>query len=287
MFRHFVRKSLLLLLLSTGLSGCGILELKDRLLDAIVNQVPFSLEQSMGQQLRPSILPDAQIVRDAKLQAQLQKLLAPLINTNTNANFPITIYISSDPVLNAFAIPGGILIFNSGMLLAVSSPEEILGVAAHELAHATQRHVLRSMVQNLSIAAALTIFLGDASGLIGFILQQGQVLLQKGFSRQQEADADRIGFQYLVRSDIDPRGMSKFFERLQDLKQQKEQARGSQARVQNFFSTHPLTEERIQSIERMYAQLKPSERRELQAVRFDLKGFQRRLQGVVEATKPR
>jgi predicted Zn-dependent protease len=269
-------RSLTFIVLSLTLSGCGILEWKEKVLDALVSRIPPEMEVGLGKKILPTVLPPEAILKDPVLQSRLEGLLKPLIERNGIKQPPIKIYISRDAQLNAFALPGGILIFNRGMLKAAGSAEEILGVAAHELAHVTEKHVVKSMIQSLSLAAIVSFFLGDVSELGAYILQQSQMLLQNGFTRSQEAQADLIGFDYLLAAGIHPKGMSQFFQRLE---QRKSEAAGTQQieRMSVFLSTHPLTAERIHMVEERLAGLSPQQLKALKPVRFDLKDFQQRL----------
>jgi predicted Zn-dependent protease len=266
--------------LSLTLSGCGILEWKEKALDALVSRIPLEMEVGLGEKVLPTVLPPEGILKDPVLQSRLEGLLKPLIARNGINQPPIKIYISRENELNAFALPGGILIFNRGMLLAAGSAEEILGVAAHELAHVTEKHVVKSMIQSLSLAAIVSFFLGDVSELGVYILQQSQMLLQNGFTRSQEAEADRLGFDYLVTAGIHPKGMSQFFQRLEKRKSEGADtpAEGRKLeRMSVFLSTHPLTAERIRLVEERIAGLSAQEVKALKPVRFDLKDFQQRL----------
>lgn len=263
-----MRKLATLLIFSTMISSCGALEWKDKLLSSASNKIPWSFENAMGDQLLPSILPADQRIDDPKAQAELEALLLPITSRIDQPR--IKVHISKDPALNAFAIPGGHLIFNRGMLLAAESPEEIVGVAAHEIAHATERHVMRSMIQGLSLYAAVTLFLGDVSGVGAYLIHQGQALLQSGFSRKQEREADAKGVENLVNAKIDPKGMIRFFERIQ------KEAGPSPSGVTQFLSTHPLTSERIDAIEGTLKAL-PAEKKSWKAIEFNLKEFQGRL----------
>ncbi len=278
--RASLLRYLYLMILGLSLSGCGLLEWKDKALDALVARIPIDMEIGLGKQVLPSVLPAESILRDPVLQSRLENLLKPLIERNGINQPPIKIYISREPELNAFALPGGILIFNKGMLMAAGSAEEILGVAAHELAHVTEKHVVKSMIQSLSLAAIVSFFLGDVSELGVYILQQSQMLLQNGFTRTQEAEADQIGFDYLVTAGIHPQGMGQFFQRLE--KQRTEgadtTAEGqSLRRMSVFLSTHPLTSERIRMVEERLAGLTSQQKKKLKPVNFDLKDFQQRL----------
>jgi predicted Zn-dependent protease len=258
-----------LLILCTA-PGCSvILEWKDNVLSTAANSVPWEFEHAMGDKLLPAILDPQRELVDPTSVAQLERLLKPL---TANVKQPkIRIHISKDNELNAFAIPGGHLIFNRGMLLSVETPEEILGVAAHEISHATERHSLRSMIQGLSLYAAITLFLGDVSGLGAILIDQGQALIQNGFSRSQERAADRIGVERLLEAGINPAGMIHFFERLQ--KESQGDPRDS-SRVAQFMSTHPSTVERIDEIKKLVASRPDDEKRGWKPIAFDLKAFQ-------------
>jgi predicted Zn-dependent protease len=278
--RAVLLRCVYLIALGLTLSGCGILEWKDKALDALVARIPPDMEVGLGEQVLPSVLPPEAILKDAALQSRLEGLLKPLIERNGINQPPIKIYISREPALNAFALPGGILIFNAGMLMAAGTPEEILGVAAHELAHVTEKHVLKSMVQSLGLTAIVSFFLGDVSELGVYILQQSQMLLQNGFTRTQEAEADGIGFDYLVNAGIHPQGMSQFFQRLEKQKSEEADAPAENRSLQRmsvFLSTHPLTAERIRMVEERLATLANEKKQKLKPVRFDLKDFQQRL----------
>lgn len=259
------------------LTGCGVLEWKDRAIDALIAKVPDEFEVELGEYVLPTILPPEAMLQDPAIMQLLVELLQPLIQPKSkNDDLPqIRLVISKDKTLNAFAIPGGILIFNVGLLEAAGSAEEILGVAAHKLAHVSERHVLKSMIQGLSLYAAITLLLNDVEGVAAFLVQQAHVLLQNGFSRKQEAEADEKGFEYLVHAGIDPHGLVRFFQRLQN----KQENRGgkSAASINNFLSTHPLTENRIKRIKDQINQLTPAQQAHIKPVAFDLKNFQKML----------
>jgi predicted Zn-dependent protease len=263
-----MRKLANILIFSTMMTSCGALEWKDKLLSSASNKIPWSFENAMGDQLLPSILPPEQRIDNPKAQAELEALLLPI--TSKIKEPLIKVHISQDPALNAFAIPGGHLIFNKGMLLAAESPEEIVGVAAHEIAHATERHVMRSMIQGLSLYAVVTPFMGDVSGVGAYLIHQGQALLETGFSRKQEREADAKGVENLVDAKIDPKGMIRFFERIQ------KEAGPNPSGVTRFLSTHPLTSERIEAIETTLKSL-PASEKTWKPIEFNLKEFQNRL----------
>ncbi len=167
------------------------------------------------------------------------------------------------PEINAFAMPGGFIAVFSGTVTAAQDESELAGVIAHEIAHVTQRHIARMFENQKGTAAAtlgsflLAILAASAGGSSGgdaaaAAIMGGQAAILSGqlkFSRSAEQEADRIGFQTMVRAGFDPDGMTRFFRRLQQRTGMYESAA--------YLSDHPLTVERISDMEtraRNYAQ---------------------------------
>lgn len=160
------------------------------------------------------------------------------------------------PEINAFALPGGFIAVFSGTVLAASDESELAGVMAHEIAHVTQRHIARMFERQrgtgaLAIGSFLLAILaaaaggssgGNAASAIVMGSQAAMISNQLKFSRSAEQEADRIGFQILTRAGYDPRGMVRFFQRLQ-------QQSGSYDSSNSYLSDHPLTIERIGDME--------------------------------------
>ncbi len=253
-------------------SSCSqILDGKDQILAFLVDFIPIEIEQALGERTLESVVPKNMRLVDAKAQAALESLMQPLLRLPQHQQKP-RIIISQSQELNAFALPGGILVFNQGMLLAAESPEEILGVAAHELAHVSERHVMSGLVQSMGLMAIVSAVFGDVEGLAALLVGQGTRLVQSGFSRRHESEADAVGFNSMVAAKLDPRGMVRFFQRLEKIKQQDPQ--NPMVKLQSFFSTHPLTGERIETIAALYEQLPNSEKKSLKKSNFPLKNLQ-------------
>lgn len=265
-------RTLIITLLFPLLTACEVIEWKDRILSTIVDQIPYQFEQSLGERLLPSVLPPETRLNDPQAEQELRKLLSPLLQKAPDLQ--IKLFISKDPKLNAFAIPGGYLVFNRGMLTAAETPEEILGVAAHEIAHVKLRHSMRSMIQGLGLFAIVTFFFGDLQGIAAYLIDQAHILLRNGFSRVQERESDSIGFDLLVSANIDPRGMNRFFERLS-----KGDSSDSPGPLGAFLSTHPLTQDRIQSIQSRYEALPAAKKAGFRRQTFDLSRLQAQIRG--------
>jgi len=142
-------------------------------------------------------------------------------------------HVVKDDTLNAFAMPGGIVVVYTGLIDATKRPEELAGVLAHEVQHVEQRHTLRGMVKNLGLRAVWALFTGDLGSTVAG--QAAMQLTSLKFSRDAETEADDKGFAALVAHGIDPSGMPAFFKIMSE--------KAADAPVA-FISTHPLSEDR-------------------------------------------
>ncbi|HKQ82242.1 MAG TPA: M48 family metalloprotease [Steroidobacteraceae bacterium] len=166
-----------------------------------------------------------------------------------------------EPDINAFALPGGFIGVNSGLILATKNESELAGVMAHEVAHVTQRHIARGLVsQNrsslVSTAAMLAaILLGAAGGggdaaMAGIAAAQSVAIQnQISFTRANETEADRVAVNVLARAGFDPEGMPAFFETMS------RRAGVSEAQIPEMLRTHPVTSTRIAETKERAAQI--------------------------------
>ncbi len=149
--------------------------------------------------------------------------------------------------INAFAAPGGHVVVHRGLIEAAKTPEELAGVLAHEVQHIEQRHTLKAMMNGVGWAALSTAVLGDVSAMVGVLAYQVGTL---SYSRDLEAEADRLGLAALVKADIAPGGMVDFFRTLE----KEGEKRGNAAPIA-LLSSHPATDSRIAAIEADLAKL--------------------------------
>jgi predicted Zn-dependent protease len=151
-------------------------------------------------------------------------------------------YVSDDKEVNAYALPGGIVVVNKGMIEAASSAEELAGVLAHEVQHVEQRHTLQQLIHAAGWAAVLAVALGDVSAITAIVLHQLGNLRN---SRKLESQADTEGMKALARAGIPLEGMATLFRKLQ----KEQERRGGEGPA--LLSSHPATEERIADLEQL------------------------------------
>ena len=205
-------------------------------------------ERRLGQAFLSQVRKHADIVSDPEINTYIESIGYRLVSQSDNNEQQFTFFVINDPLINAFAAPGGIVGINSGVIMNSDSESELAGVVAHEIAHVTQKHMARSveMSKKMSIPT-LAAMLGailiatqnpDAGQAALMAVQGASAQAQINFTRTNEQEADRIGIQLLARSGFDPRGMAGFFRKLQ------QNSRFS-AQAPEFLRTHPLTTRRI------------------------------------------
>ncbi len=244
-----LRKQILLCLLIPGLclGGVSSLDLPD-IGDSSGSILAPEYERRLGQAFLNHIRKQADIIDDPEVESYIQSIGYRLVSHSDRNTQGFTFFVINDPLINAFAAPGGIVGINAGVILNADNESELAGVMAHEIAHVTQNHMARSaeLSQRLSIpmmAAMLGAILiasqnAEAGQAALAAIQGGAVQAQINFTRANEEEADRVGMQLLTRSQFNPRGMTDFFAKLQ---------RNSRytAQAPEFLRTHPLTTRRI------------------------------------------
>ncbi len=201
------------------------------------------------------------ILRDAETEALLDEISAPLIRAAGLEPANVDIVLINDGSLNAFVAGGQAIYIHSGLLEAADNANEVQGVIAHELGHITGGHAIRfgegykeatgiSLLSLLLGAAAAVAGAGDAA--MGVIMAGQQAALGKflSFNRAQESSADAAGSQYLSRAGISGRGSVAFFMKLQNLEYRHGYTRNADS---EFYSTHPMTADRIASLQDTYS----------------------------------
>jgi predicted Zn-dependent protease len=201
-----------------------------------------------------SIRQSGQIIEDPEISDYIQQIGHSLSSHAEEGQHQFYYFVLKDPVINAFAMPGGFIAINSGLILATSNENELAGVVAHETAHVTQRHLVRGLIDQshaglMSTAAMLAaILLGATAGrgspdaMEGAILatQSAAIQHQINYTRANEFEADRIGIGTMASAGYDPLGMASFFQTLD-----RNSPDPSRVKAVEFLIDHPLSAERV------------------------------------------
>lgn len=207
-------------------------------------------EYRIGQAFFWRLQQQVDLVQDAEINSYIRSLGHRLAANSDAPGLRYSFFVVPDDSINAFAAPGGFIGIHSGLMITAETEDEVASVVAHEIAHITQRHILRRFEQQKRMSLPMTIAM-VAGALLGaydpsmgqaamMAVQAGGIQMQLDFSRSNESEADNLGMQMLVKSGFDPQAMPSFFERLQ----QASRYYGG-ADVPEFLRTHPVTTSRI------------------------------------------
>ena len=238
----FLRSSFLLFaLISLGLAGCATTGVNS----GDFNLVSLDEEWQLGQQLERDIAQQVDVLNDPTLTNYVDRIGQRIVAKTELRRQPWRFYVVDDDAINAFNVPGGLVYVNTGLIAAAENTSELAGVIAHEIAHGVSRHGTERLTkaQGLSIGAGL--LLANDPGAVSQMAAQivGGGAIAK-FSRDDEREADRLGVRYMAQAGYNPEGMATLFSKLMA------DRRRSPSSVEQFFSTHPLTEERIATVRR-------------------------------------
>lgn len=201
-----------------------------------------SRELAIGRELAAEVDRKAKFIIDPLVTEYINRIGQNIV-LRSDARMPFTIKVIDSPDLNAFALPGGFLYVNSGLIVAAESEAELAGVMAHEIAHVTARHGVEQATKG-TLFQYLSIPLVFVGGVPGIIMQNAANIFLPltflKFSRGAEEEADRLGLQYLWAAGYDPTEMLNFFEKLKARDKQKP------GTLEKLFSTHPATGKRLE-----------------------------------------
>jgi predicted Zn-dependent protease len=218
--------------------------------DASATTISPSQERRLGEDFMRRARQSLAFVDDPELNDYVQALGQRLLANAQTSYSQFRFFMVNDSTINAFAVPGGFVGLNKGLVLATQTEAELASVVAHEITHVTQKHIPRLIAESQratlpAFAAILASILlanaGHGAGAEAGIVATTATLAQQGinFTRQFEEEADRLGMTILARSGFDPQGMPAFFERLQTLN------RHNETNLPEFLRTHPVTVNRI------------------------------------------
>jgi predicted Zn-dependent protease len=229
-------------------TGSGIFGCAGRISN--INIFTDAEEVQLGKQFSRQIEQDMKMYTDPVVTAYIHQLGQHLANHSQRQNITYHFKVVNTEVVNAFAVPGGYLYVNIGLIRAAANESELAGVIGHEIGHVVGKHGVKQMTRQLGLAAVAQLALGENQSelkqMVANLTTNG-VLMK--YSRDAEREADGYAVQEMYDAGIDPEGMATFFEKL--LKLQK----GRPSKLKQLFSTHPPTTERIAAVRSHIAKL--------------------------------
>jgi predicted Zn-dependent protease len=217
-----------------------------------VNLISLEQEWQLGQQLERDLAGQLSLNRDSAINGYVDRLGRRLVAKTEMANLPWKFHVVNNPEINAFNIPGGHVYVHTGLIASSDNVAELAGVMAHEIAHGVERHGTEQLTRVYGLNILAGALLGNDPATYERILAQvlGTGTIAR-FSRGAEQEADRLGVRTMYDAGYDPQGMVAMFQSLI------EQRRRQPSSVDQFFASHPLTEDRIRDTQGMIAQLPP------------------------------
>jgi len=241
-------------------------------------------EVEMGTQYAQQINSQLPIITDPEVTRYINVIGDSIAKVTGRNDLDWQFYVVNSPEVNAFAVPGGFIYVNRGLIERAQNMSQVAGVLGHEIGHVTKRHSIDQMqkAQGANIGLTLGCILAPSvcqSQAAGALINVGGSAVFARFSRQDESEADSEGVIYMTRAGIDPRGIPGMFRVLLEERERRP------AGVEAWFSTHPMEEDRIAKTEAQIAQISPAVLQSLSRDSQNFRSFQNRLKSLPAAPR--
>jgi predicted Zn-dependent protease len=235
-------------------------------------------EVQMGQQYSAEINAQLPIVQDAEINRYVNVLGDSIANLADNRGLDYHFYVVNAAEINAFAVPGGFVYVNRGLIDRTTNMSQLAGVLGHEIGHVVRRHSVKQMQKaqgaNIGVVLGCTLLNVCGSEAASAAIQVGGAALFAKFSRDDETEADEEGVKNVVRAGISPNGMPEMFQILLD------ERKAAPDAVAGWFASHPGEEDRIKDTQRMIAKYDPAILKTLTVQTPNFAAFQARVKAL-------
>ena len=238
---------------------------------AAVNQLNFlssEEEVEIGRQAAEEVEREIRLYDDPEVAVYVDSLGQALARHSRRPDLEYHIKVVDTDEVNAFALPGGWLYVNRGLMAAAENESELAGVMGHEIGHVVGRHGARQISKQFGLAVLVELVAGGegdpslARDIAGQFAQVGAGLTLLKYGRDAEREADRFAVEETYGAGIDPNGTATFFEKLMAMHESEPEG------VDRWFSTHPATAERIARVRAEIAKLPPRAGLKVDSERF-------------------
>tara|TARA_R110002050_G_scaffold80304_3_gene171793 strand:+ start:2619 stop:3815 length:1197 start_codon:yes stop_codon:yes gene_type:complete len=241
--------------------------------DSFARSIPKEYETYIGNNFRETYLQYQTI--DTLRSEQIQKFYDQM---NLELDYDISVTVVDSKIINAFALPGGYIVVFSGLLEMLEEEDELAGLLAHEASHINERHSLRLISKDLAMYVLFASLTGDVGGFSSILIENSNLVSSLSYSRNFEKEADLEGFDLLVQSGINPKGMISLFTKFESINSKMEQELAKKMgkdstdldessdttkawyvrfieNVPEILSTHPIPENRIRYLKEEMSKL--------------------------------
>ena len=237
-------------------------------------------EIAMGEEAAPQFAAQFGLIQDEELTRYVQDLGAQLAEISERPHLPWEFYVADDPMVNAFALPGGKIFVTRGLLTHMQSEAELVGVLGHEVGHVTGRHSVSQMskaqVGQIALAVGAIAAGPQYARTIGDLGGAAMQMLFLQYGRNHENQADTLGVRYGIKTGWDPAAMPRIMRALGRV-----EASHGGSQMPNWMRSHPTHDRRIANLNAEIAKY------DAVGGRDDRNGFLRRLEGMMFGVNPR
>lgn len=226
-------------------------------------------EKQIGKELHTEIMKKMPIYRDPALQDYVTRIGQKMADMSTRNKLDYTFTIIDSPDINAFALPGGYIYINRGLMTYLNSEAQLAAVLGHEVAHVAAKHAIEtkrlatiSKALSTILAVGTQIAVGAGGAQIGELSNVAGTAIVSGYGRDNELEADRLGAQYLYKASYNPKAMEQVIGILKENEQFsriKAREEGKKpATYHGLFASHPRNDQRLQEVIASVGQLPES-----------------------------
>lgn len=235
-------------------------------------------EVQLGNDYAAQLATQIPLIKDAQVTRYITTLGNSLARQTDTRGLTWHFSVVDSREVNAFAVPGGWIYVNRGLIERAQNMSELAGVLAHEIGHVTKRHSVEQMQQaqgaNTGLALLCTLTNVCNSGATQAAINVGGSALFAKFSRTDESEADAEGVKTTVKAGIDPNGIPEMFQILLN------ERKSNPGALDAFFATHPMEEDRIAATKALIARYPASQLRGLTKDTRDFQSFRSRLKSL-------
>lgn len=240
--------------------------------------VSESQEIAMGREYDPQVVAEMGLYPDPELQEYVSELGMEMARASERPDLPWTFRVLDDPLVNAFAVPGGFVYITRGILAHMDSEAELAGILGHEIGHVTARHSVNQMSrqQLAQLGLGVGMILRPELQQFGDLAGAGLGLLFLKYGRDDEYQSDDLGIRYMRQAGYNPRELASVFRTLGALS-----GEGEGGRPPEWASTHPFPENREDRV------LSAVSQAEAQGLEVGREAFLEEIDGIVYGADPR
>lgn len=242
-------------------------------------------EVALGASSAAQVSAQLPLIHDAAVTSYIRSLGAQLARVTDDRSLDWTFTVVDSKEVNAFALPGGWVYVNRGLIERATDMSQLAGAMAHEIGHVTRRHSVQQLQQvqqaNVGVALLCTLTKVCESGASQAAINVGGTALFAKFSRTDESEADAEAVSTTVKAGISPRGIPTLFRTLLNERQ------ANPGALTAFFATHPLEEDRIRATEALIAKYPAGELSRLTQDSKAFQNFRRRLHSLPPSPTPK